>query len=82
MGAALRAILAFCRGLGRGVTATPSSVTGAEVGDTLAWFWQPRPWQTQHPLPVSPLPSEPPRTGQDLAWWCFGFAFPCGQGVG
>lgn len=52
MGAALRAILAFCRGLGREVTATLSSVTGAEVGDTLAWFGQHRPWQTQHPLPV------------------------------
>ena len=53
-GAALGAILAGCRprgdnlglalrgGLGREVTAVPPGVTSADVGDTLAWFRQPR----------------------------------------
>lgn len=49
--AVLRAILAFCRGLGREGTAILCSVTGAEAHVTLTWFWQLHP---QQPLPVPP----------------------------
>lgn len=74
MGAALRAILAFCRGLGREVTATLSSVTGAESVAHSPGLGSITRGRHSTPCPC-------PRAGPALVVLCFSLSLQAGIGM-